>query len=155
MRIYYTGVDKAGLMKFGMATSSDGITWTKYNDPATSDALYEESDPVMVATYPDGWEYWGPSQPEIVVTPDGWVMFYRSFDQTARVNFGLAFSEDGIDWVPYPENPILVRADQPNYQNITQTQLQYVDGVYFLFLEIGSRSGTDIFVATHTGALSP
>jgi len=38
-RMYYLGIGQAGSM-VGMASSSDGIHWTRYNDPDTADPLY-------------------------------------------------------------------------------------------------------------------
>ena len=45
--MYFTGADAAGIRQVGMATSEDGITWTKYDDPATADAPFAESDPIF------------------------------------------------------------------------------------------------------------
>ena len=43
------------IRQVGLATSTDGINWTKYNDPTTSSALYVDSDPVLVPT-PGQWD---------------------------------------------------------------------------------------------------
>ncbi|MBL0347004.1 hypothetical protein [Candidatus Villigracilis affinis] len=44
-RMYYSGTDGMGGSTTCMATSSDGTQWTKYNDPATTEVQYQESDP--------------------------------------------------------------------------------------------------------------
>ncbi len=45
--MWYFGNSASTDPQIGWATSSDGINWTKYNDPATTDLLYAESDPVI------------------------------------------------------------------------------------------------------------
>jgi predicted GH43/DUF377 family glycosyl hydrolase len=47
-RMYY-GAQNTDGYAIGLATSTDGIQWVKYNDPQTMDAPYAESDPVFVA----------------------------------------------------------------------------------------------------------
>jgi hypothetical protein len=46
--MWYTGYTGSNATRqIGYATSSDGINWEKYDDPATDEILYEESDPVL------------------------------------------------------------------------------------------------------------
>lgn len=56
--MYYTGVASFNGTHgaVGMATSPDGIHWTKYNYPKTSDPLYAESDLVMLPGAKDAWD---------------------------------------------------------------------------------------------------
>ena len=49
--MFYSGGEDIPLFDnfyVGMATSTDGIKWKKYNDPATIDHPYAESDPVLM-----------------------------------------------------------------------------------------------------------
>lgn len=41
--------------RMGWATSVDGISWEKYNDPTTTSTFYSESDPVLVGS-PGQWD---------------------------------------------------------------------------------------------------
>ena len=47
--LWYTGMRPGAQFPFqiGWATSADGITWHKYDDPSTTSALYALSDPVL------------------------------------------------------------------------------------------------------------
>ena len=72
--MYYAGVDSDG-SRIGMATSDDGITWTKYDDPETTEAPYAESDPILEPVVE--WEGNWLGRPEVVKTDDGWVMLYE------------------------------------------------------------------------------
>jgi predicted GH43/DUF377 family glycosyl hydrolase len=89
-RMYYGARTRSGYA-IGLATSTDGISWTKYNDPVTSDELYAESDPVLVAD--TDWEFTTVDRPRVVKSPDGWVMIYQAGTIEKR---GLAISDDGI-----------------------------------------------------------
>jgi len=67
--LYYLGASSSSsiTIALGRATSPDGITWTKYDNPATTDALYAHSDPVFTRGKPAvgmaqvcqvGWSCW-------------------------------------------------------------------------------------------------
>lgn len=149
LRMYY-GVKTTDGHAIGFATSTDGIHWTKYNDPATADAPYVESDPVFTSL--DEWEYKKADRPRVVRSPDGWVMIYQagsSVDQR-----GLAISEDGITWETYSENPVFSRDVFPiPNARAWDTNLLYHDGAYYYFMEIGTLNGTDLYLAKHEGSL--
>ena len=51
----YTGFLDELHRKIGLATSSNGIHWTKYDDPNTTDPPYAESDPVLYPG-PNSWD---------------------------------------------------------------------------------------------------
>ena len=113
-RMYFAGFDKTGLTsgQIGMATSDDGITWTKYDDPATTDAPYAESDPVLTA--PEGITF--VQQPMVVQEGDHWVMVFRQVDYTARpvqMSLNYATSSDGIHWQIASDTPFWGRTTVP------------------------------------------
>ena len=148
-RMYY-GVKLPAGHAIGLATSPDGINWTKYNDPETTDAQYAASDPVLV---PEGeWEYHSVDRPRVVNSPDGWVMIYQAGIRVEER--GLAASNNGITWERYSKNPIFTKEafPIPNAKS-WDTNLLYHDGAYYYFMEIGSLSGTDLYVAKHEGEL--
>src|SRR5678815_3989396 len=41
--MYYGGVDTSGVQMIGMATSTNRVTWTKYDDPATTETPFANS----------------------------------------------------------------------------------------------------------------
>ncbi len=153
-RMYFAGFNKMGLTsgQIGMATSDDGITWTKYDDPATTDAPYAESDPVLTA--PEGITFI--QRPMVVQEGDHWVMVFRQVDYTARpvqMSLNYATSSDGIDWQIASDTPFWGRTTVPGSNGFWAEALVQHDETYYLYVETGILSGTEIFAATHEGAL--
>jgi hypothetical protein len=76
--MYYEGLGDLHDFMVGMASSTDGVHWTKYNDPSTTTQPFVESDPVIQPTTdPNKWDAYGVGHPHVQITPDGWVMLYR------------------------------------------------------------------------------
>jgi predicted GH43/DUF377 family glycosyl hydrolase len=149
LRMYY-GVKTREGFAIGLATSTDGINWTKYDDPESGGDLFAESDPVLVAD--QKWESAKVDRPRVVKSPDGWVMIYQA--GPVIETRGLALSEDGIHWEKYAANPIFNRDVFPIPNAKTwDTNLLYHDGTYYYFMEIGTLNGTDLYLTTHEGPL--
>jgi predicted GH43/DUF377 family glycosyl hydrolase len=146
--MFYNG-DSVGREAIGLAFSDDGLNWTKYDDPETTDPAHIEGDPVLVSTA--AWESSRVQRPRVQFTPDGFVMIYAGGAVEQR---GLALSRNGIDWEVFPGNPVFTPEHFPIPNARTwDTALLYHDGVYFYFMEIGGLGGTDLYLATHTGSL--
>jgi len=101
----------------GLAFSSDGITWTKYDDPLTTNPPYAESDPVLTlgsaGSYDSGlaWEC------DVLKTTNGFEMFYTGDpDSWTGERISYATSINGINWIKYEQNPILT--DMQNWATI-------------------------------------
>ncbi len=156
-RMYYTGLDSTdGLAssRIGMATSTDGIHWSKYDDPTTTEAPFAESDPIM--TPPPGISFI--QQPMVEITPDGWVMTFRQVDASSlpvQMSLNYALSDDGIHWNIPSSQPFWGRNTVPGSNGFFYTAMEYHDGTYFQYVETAIRGGTDIYVATHEGSLKP
>ncbi len=134
-----------------MATSTDGIVWTKYNDPSTNEPEFAESDPVFRANG-SGWDVGLVWQPNVVCTDEGWVMVYKGAESvsTGQFEHGLAVSEDGVHWRRPFVGPSFSAADTPGGMHIWYTNLVYADGTYYLFYELAkdANSGrTKVYVA--------
>ncbi len=151
--MYYSGSQKRnGLYtRVGMATSTDGMTWTKYDDPATTDTLYAESDPILETG--DKRTFIG--QPMVQQTPDGWVMIYRTANGTpSGINLGYTTSKDGIHWTYDPKTIIWTLTDIPKSNGFWYTAFVYHDDTYYLYIEGGIGQHTQIYAATHKGSLT-
>ena len=101
-RLYYSGRAASGRSAMiGLATSADGVIWEKTNDPTndSTEPLFAESDPILVAG--PGWDARATWTPNIFPYRDGWMMIYNSFG-----SLGIAFSDDGLNWSKYEDNPI-------------------------------------------------
>jgi predicted GH43/DUF377 family glycosyl hydrolase len=153
--MYYSAIN-GGAWAIGAAMSEDGVVWTKYDDPETTDAPFAESDPVFtVADDEAAWDGQHVHQPRVRLTDDGFVMLYRSFIGGQRDrSFGLAVSDDGINWERIFDEPIIADSDVAR-RGLWFSELAYNDGVYYVYLEIQRdyQAQTDIYVGTVDGPL--
>ncbi|NLF74068.1 MAG: hypothetical protein GX573_00100 [Chloroflexi bacterium] len=159
--MYYTGGDLLSLtdLAIGMATSPDGITWTKYDDPATTEPPYAESDPVLQPGL-EGWDMTCLLAGGVRQAADEWEMVYsgKGKDEngaSTAFQLGYATSDDGIHWTKYKGNPILTPEDdraEPAYfyTNLGFSHLFVQDATYFLYYDYLWSTGGGIGLATGT-----
>jgi hypothetical protein len=135
-RMYFTVIDRLGGQgSIGMATSPDGLTWSKHDGPVLTPEL--------------DWERGQVDRPRVAVTPQGLAMVYAGGRLTDR---GLAWSEDGTTWQRDGELPVITRETFPISGNAWDAALIYRDGALHYYLEIGAASGsdasTDVYLAS-------
>jgi predicted GH43/DUF377 family glycosyl hydrolase len=155
--MYYSGVDTSGTHRIGMATSSDGLHWTKYNDDSTTDKPFADSDPVFQTGEKGAWDAGWVHQPRVFQTAQGWVMIYRGMSETRgpTMKLGLATSQDGIHWERHAHNPLFEPTEVRGSRQFYFTNAIFQDDVYYLFVESGIGGITEIYLATHQGAILP
>ena len=75
--------------------------------------------------------------------------------QFAKVGVGIATSTDGIRWNRQYDGPVVVPGDIKNAGAFFLSNLVYYNNTYYLYFDVGrGKSGTDVFMATHQGALN-
>lgn len=122
--MYYAGGTdfySADDFMMGMATSPDGITWTKYDDPTTTMAPYAESDPILQTGGAGGKRAWDSGMAwlgQVRLTPCGWEMYYTGATSLSEAAIGYATSQDGIHWTKDDTNPIYEAMDDPVAQTL-------------------------------------
>ncbi len=83
--------------RIGYAYSTDGISWTKYDDPLTTNPPYAESDPVLnlgPGTFESVWVYF----PQVYFDGTIYHMWYAGTDGNHdRVGYATS-SDGGITW---------------------------------------------------------
>lgn len=135
--LYYTGVDRPrGRGAIGLATSPDGVAWTKHDGP--------------VLTAEEAWERGGLDRPRVVATSRGFAMVYAGLQLTDR---GLAWSDDGVTWRRDGEAPVITADAFPIEGRAWDAALINRDGTLHYYLEIGQASGsagTQIYLAIAT-----
>ena len=128
-RNLYSGYD-GKTWNTGVATSSDGIHWTKQGktmgpDAGNGSALvvdgkilywYQTGSPVQIAldakivlkTGPRGsWDEIGVADPYVIERNGELYMYYLGMDRARRQRLGVARSHDGVAWEKLISNPIM------------------------------------------------
>jgi hypothetical protein len=134
---YYVG-DGSGI---GRITSPDGIIWTKYNDPDTTDNLYATSDPIMEKGLGEAWDALWVEVPLVRQRDEGWEMFYLGGRTQVSGGMGYATSPDGINWTRFENNPVVQPLRVPS-------SFVVVDDVYYIYYR--DHEAWDVRVMTGT-----
>ncbi len=90
-KMWYDGLDPLGVRRIGLATSSNGIAWTKHS-----------SNPVLTGT-PGKWDEGTANEPAVLKDGSTLKMWYTH----EGFEMGYATSFDGIEWIKLPDAPIL------------------------------------------------
>ena len=129
--MYFAGTDGES-SAIGLATSTDGLSWTKHDGP------------VLTASQ-SWWDGGTIKDPQVVRLDDGFLM---TFDTAARGQFamGVATSPDGVTWTAWDGNPALTTSTSPDGEQFWQSELlRAQDGRVLQWLEVGpGASRTDI-----------
>jgi hypothetical protein len=145
--MYYTGCCSQG-HNFGRATSSDGINWTKYDDPATTERAFAESDPVYTHQ-PDTWSHYI-NMPNVLPTADGWALIYQSVPEAGgEFGIGYATSADGLTWVDNTANPLFIGPLLTSHPYDRLRSSVIVDGTLMVYFDPAWDSDvTGVYLAT-------
>jgi hypothetical protein len=128
--LFYTGFDEDGVGRIGLATSTDGTSWTKHDGPVFEGV--------------DEWDGGSVGNPQVVETSDGLVMAYRT--EAGGFAFGLARSSDGVAWETSEQNPIMTEDRSPKGEPFWQSEAAVIGGEVRWWLEVGIGSdSTDLY----------
>jgi hypothetical protein len=131
----------------GMATSPDGVTWTKYNDPATTEPAFANSDPVFEPGESGLWDDNGVI-PTVLHTDNGWEMFYMgSGDYGTTWALGYATSPDGIIWTRFSSEPVMT---MPSDYFFCLEGILVTGDQYYIYHDMFSQTGADLGVTIGT-----
>ncbi|WP_420642809.1 hypothetical protein [Candidatus Leptofilum sp.] len=135
----------------GRATSEDGLSWAKFDDPATEAEPFQSSDPIFSGSG-SGWDRSHVFQPHVQQTPDGWVMLYATATNVSNTpihnRHGIAVSQDGQEWMRSDAPIFLPTQVNPRGNDIWYAEIAYAQGTYFVYVELGRGNNTEVFVAT-------
>jgi hypothetical protein len=99
------------IRRVGYATSPDGITWTKYDDPTTTAPPYAESDPVLDIGLPGSWESTYVGLCGVIFNTDS-----SKFKMWYTGGTGFVIGDIGYATTPYLQDTIHVPTDYTTIQ---------------------------------------
>jgi predicted GH43/DUF377 family glycosyl hydrolase len=141
-RMYYTGLDQSGGASIALATSTDGIHWTRYS-----------GNPILVNSL-GTWESVHVSWPNVYFNGTIYFMFYAGYNGSYSQT-GLATSTDGLHWTKNTSNPILQRGNSTAWDanGAIVSSMAVVGTRFYLFYE-GGYSPTSVGFATSTDGIN-
>lgn len=133
-KMYYVGwSDQNSNWDIGLATSPDGINWTKYS-----------GNPILYGT--TGWEY--QIVPSAVVKINDTYYLYYYGRNYPEYKIGLATSTDGINWSRYEGNPILSPTESWEGSGVFQPSIIFENGIYKMVYGNSTASGFGMATST-------
>ncbi len=130
-KMYYTGfADEYGSWHIGLATSSDGINWTRLPDPVV---------------------YASPEAQKIIVNDvikiNGTYYLYYSVRQYPYYDIRVAVSQDGINFTKSGNNPVLTPDEYWEGSGVFSPSVIYENGQFkMIYVSVGGE-GTDLGMA--------
>ena len=140
----------------GYATSTDGIAWTLYDDPATTEPPFHLSDPVLLhgASSAD-FDWRSASSASVRGTVAGYELWYHGTQFPGAAAFGHATSPDGIEWTKYEGNPVLTAAGTPLAFELLHPSVLFYDDQYHMWLSLFGGNGPPVGYANIGYATAP
>jgi hypothetical protein len=128
--------------QFGMATSTDGINWTKHDDPTTTEAPFANGDPVMVVGAAGQWDALHLKGACVMKKDDGFEMWYSGLGELGPNQWlGYATSSDGIHWTKHAENPIVKTLPSWGGWGYTPGTILKLDSTYHMWYDSFNEMG--------------
>jgi len=123
----------------GVATSTDGVTWTRVGDKH------------ILSVFDKGrhdWEKKCIYQPWLVEHEGVFYNFYNAADRWSRERMFGATSTDLLNWTRFPNNPIVNRNPGSYHDQLTADGKVYRDGDHWVMFFFGvGRGGAHILAA--------
>jgi hypothetical protein len=129
--------------KTGLTTSTDGgITWKKYDDPATTSELYAESDPVLDYGAEGIYNIQGIIGCSVLQLENSWILYYCLVQGQSNAIY-YATSHDGIKWQKHEEQPLLTPSQdsRASYNIFEGPSVVFFNKKYFLYYDYGPFAG--------------
>lgn len=138
--MYYRGASQTGTeAKAGLATSSDGTHWTR----------------TVVLSMPSGSSGWDAYSRQtgalnlggVTKSGETYIMSYTSIkNQDSPQEIGFANSEDGTNWIPYPQNPVITYGSSGwDKAGVTRPMTVIVGDRYYVYYD-AFENGSPNFV---------
>ena len=141
-KLFYTGYAGGNPHQIGLATSNDGINYTK-----------SASNPVIPRDQ-QSWSSYRTTVGSFVKIEDTYYAFYTGNNENLNspASIGLATSDDGENWTLYENNPIILYSEiTPGDQTLGDPNVIYKDETFYMYFW---QSGLKLIYATSTDAIN-
>ena len=134
----------------GVATSPDGLAWTKFDDPATTDAPFAESDPVISTGICGASTDVAVEQPQVERVGERYVALFGGFGASGQqLGVFAAVSDDGRSWQCASPEPLVGGSSMGGSEGIhTMASVPLADGRIGLVLESLGPGRSELWWAT-------
>ncbi|MBN1954803.1 MAG: hypothetical protein JW900_07110 [Anaerolineae bacterium] len=117
--MWYSGQDATDQWQIGLATSTDGLTWTKH-----------AANPVLTVGLPGAWDNTEVSFATLLYDGQTYSTWYSGYDGTYR-QIGYAWSNDGLVWTRHPTPVLSYGADDAWDNNLVGNASVLFDGTQY------------------------
>ena len=142
-RMYYSGKDKLGYIRVGLAFSEDRLNWTKHT-----------TNPILDVGPAGTWDALFVYCPIVWKEKESWKMIFTGCDSPNNMHFqvGLAESLDGIGWTKFKGNPVFNSRHAWDLNRFQKHEtegwgLLFNDSEYYLFYNPVTRRPRQLGVA--------
>jgi hypothetical protein len=140
----------------GLATSADGLAWTKHDDPSTTEPERAESDPVVSPGLCGGLDERSVQLPRLFPVDDRLLMAYMGYGWPLDAPPSVLLAEsldDGLTWRCLTPGGALDTTGLPSGSGIHTFAAFEREGTPALLVEWLADDGSDIWLAEADGAL--
>lgn len=139
-KMWYVGGNPQGIQSVGLATSPDGIRWTKY-----------AGNPVLRVTEP--WEGRVLEAFTVLKMNGGYKIWFggNNFD-IDLASIGYATSPDGINWTKHPGNPVFTPSAPKLWDSysVSDPDIIYYKGTYHMWYKGWKKRGGNAWIGHAT-----
>ncbi|MBN2169505.1 MAG: hypothetical protein JW738_09695, partial [Actinobacteria bacterium] len=138
--IAYVGRNAGGVLGLGMATSADGVTWTK--DPAS---------PIITTGIGGTWYQNNLGGVSLGFDGSLYKMWVYGFDAGGLLHTGEFYSFDGLNWYPNGINPVISPSAGPAWDDTyTLANIPFLEGTQLRTFFLGVGTGLPMQIGTAT-----
>jgi predicted GH43/DUF377 family glycosyl hydrolase len=130
--MFYLGQDRARRQRLGVATSGDGIRWTKLR-----------RNPVLELGEPGAFDEAGLGEPAVWARGGWYWMLYTGRDAREHRRLGLARSRDGVSWERASSAPVFSGGSTWNIKVVCDPTVEPRDSVVRVWYGGGDVAGPD------------
>ncbi|NQV41479.1 MAG: hypothetical protein HQ506_03910 [Candidatus Marinimicrobia bacterium] len=109
-KMYYTATNSSAMPRLGLATSPDGISWTK-----------SSQNPILELGQTGSWNESRAHNATVIKRDELYYMWFTGRNENMEVGMGLAYSQDGISWTEEELNPIFMMDPLIEWESIYPT----------------------------------